>query len=302
MRDLRVGLRVDVDTFRGTRLGVPGLCKLFGELDIRATFFLTAGPDNMGRHLWRLLSPPFLWKMLRSNAPGLYGWDIVLRGTLWPGPVISKHLERELKQVVTGGHEIGFHAWDHHAWQARAERWNGEELHRHLVTGFERLSDVLGQAPTCSAAPAWKTTSAILQMKEQLPFRFNSDCRGDSIFLPASDDGRRPMQQPQIPATLPTFDEVVGRGGVTASGFFDELLGLLRPGQLNVLTVHAEVEGMSRLAELARFITSARRLGWSFVALGDLLEPDAELPVCRILKGAVPGRAGWVSCQEGWRP
>jgi undecaprenyl phosphate-alpha-L-ara4FN deformylase len=298
MADLRVGLRVDVDTFRGARLGVLGLCELFQQLGITATFFFSVGPDNMGRHLWRLLSPPFLWKMLRSNAPGLYGWSILLRGTFWPGPLIGQRLAPVLQQAAAQGHEIGFHAWDHHRWQSRVELWNGDQLYSEICRGVDALTSILGQQPTCSAVPGWRCTPMTLRVKEQLPFQYNSDCRGVSIFLPAPENDSYVLRQPQIPVTLPTFDEMVGREGVTASGFYDVLLELLRPSQLNVFAAHAEVEGMGRLDDFGGFLAAARDRGWSFVPLGALLEDAPAPPTCRIVKDKVAGRAGWVSCQE----
>ncbi|MDY6823252.1 MAG: polysaccharide deacetylase family protein [Thermodesulfobacteriota bacterium] len=290
-----VGLRVDVDTLRGTRIGVPNLVDLLARHHIRASFFFSVGPDNMGRHLWHLMRPTFLIKMLRTRAVSLYGWDIFLRGTLWPGPVIGNRCPGPIRKAAEAGHEIGLHAWDHHRWQMALEKMDQAAIIAEIRKGYELLTDILGHAPECFAAPAWKVTPEALLALEQFPFRFESDCRGRSLFYPLMDN--RPSRHVQVPTTLPTYDELVGRQ-CTAETYNDHLLTMIRPDQLNVLTIHAEVEGIACLELFRDFLLKAQQRDIAFAPLGDILGETGKAEKSRMVRGILAGRDGLLACQD----
>lgn len=293
--DTLLGLRVDVDTLRGTRDGVPTLLEILAWRGIRASFFFSVGPDNMGRHLWRLLKPAFLKKMLRSKAPSLYGWDILLRGPLWPGPPIGRLCGTIIRMAAYRSHEVGMHAWDHHAWQMRCERMTDDEIDSHLSLGIGALGEILGSAPESSAAPGWICNDVVLACKEKYAMRYHSDCRGNSIFRPVVNGA---AATPQIPVTLPTYDELIGREDTTDDNFNDRILERIRPGQLNVLTIHAEVEGIAKASLFQDFLDQAERRCIRVVPLGDLLPDPDEIPEGRICHGPISGRDGLFCIQE----
>jgi undecaprenyl phosphate-alpha-L-ara4FN deformylase len=290
-----LGIRVDCDTLRGTKLGVPNLLRLMAEHQVRASFFFSVGPDNMGRHLWRLLRPAFLMKMLRSRAASLYGWDILLKGTFWPGPLIGDRAAEEIRAAALAGHEIGLHAWDHHRWQTQSEGLTRAEIEAELQRGMDRLAAITGQAITCAAAPAWRITAAGLKARSTSSLRYAADCRGDAIFLPMVEGS--PMGPPQIPTTLPTYDEVIGQEGITPANYNERILSLLRPGQLNCLTIHAEVEGICCLPLFASFLKQASQQGVRCLALGELLASCPAPQSAPMLQQRIPGREGWLSRQ-----
>jgi len=291
-----VGLRIDVDTFRGTRLGVPNLCKLLASHSILATFYFCVGPDNMGRHLWRLLKPSFFAKMLRSKAPGLYGWDIILRGTFGPGPVIGEKLADIIKQAAAAGHETGLHAWDHHAWQAHIDTMDSESIRRSIEQGVNMLTKITGKPPVTSAVPGWKCNDLALLEKSRFPFKYNSDCRGTGIFLPVVNGTA--LNQPQVPVNLPTYDEAIGRNGITDDNYNDHILSLIRPDAMNVLTIHAEVEGIAKHRLFCEFTQKFLGNGGKLVPLGELLPENSPGLQARIVNKEIPGREGWVSVRE----
>ena len=289
-----VGLRIDVDTLRGTRIGVPRLLEILARHEIQATFFFSVGPDNMGRHLWRMAHPAFLAKMLRTRASSLYGWDILLRGTLWPGPVIGAQCPEPMRETARAGHEVGLHAWDHHRWQVRAARMDLGDVTREIERAHTLMTNILGRYPDCAAAPAWRTTPAALEAFERFPFRFNADCRGRSAFRPLI--GGRLLDRVQVPTTLPTYDELIGVT-CTPATYNGYLLERILPARLNVLTIHAEAEGISCLSLFRDFLDRARRHDMAFMPLGRVLAETEKIGESEILTGAVAGRQGWVSCQ-----
>lgn len=293
---MKIGLKVDVDTLRGTQKGVLPLLRLFSAHGIKASFFFSVGPDNMGRNLWRLFNPRFLLKMVRSNAPGLYGWDILFKGTFWPGPLIGRHTWEILKSTHAEGHEVGLHAWDHHAWQTKIGKEGASFAEEQLKAGYEALKEILGFAPICSAAPAWRCDVHVLKAKDSLGFKYNSDCRGTEIFRPRM-EGYTAIA-PQIPTTLPTYDEIIGQGGVTKKNYNDHLFSLLKPNGLNVLTLHAEAEGIACFDLFSEFLERGRKKEFEFVSLGSVLTGQREIPVRELKKREIPGREGWLALQE----
>ena len=291
---MKAGLRIDVDTCRGTRIGVPNLCRLLKARGIRATFFFSVGPDNMGRHLWRLLRPAFFLKMLRSRAASLYGWDILLKGTFWPGPRIGAKFGAAIRAAAVDEHEIGVHAWDHQAWQSRVDRMGAEEIDRDLRCAFDELARIVGSPPACSAAPGWKANDLVLARKASFPFAFNSDCRGTRVFVPVVNGS---SLQIQMPVTLPTYDEVIGQAGITDATYNEDILSRFIPAGLNVLTIHAEVEGDSRLRLFEEFLDLARVRSIDFTPLGDCVG-QGPWPRDAIVSAPLSGREGWVAVQS----
>jgi undecaprenyl phosphate-alpha-L-ara4FN deformylase len=283
---MKLGLRVDVDTFRGTRDGLPALRKVLDARGIRASFFLTVGPDNMGRHLWRLLKPTFLAKMLRSRAASIYGWDIVLHGTIFPGPVIHQRLQPQLRGVADDGHEIGMHAWDHHWWQVAAHRASPQRVHHEIRRAHEAIADAVGRAPTCTASPGWRCTPEILAERDGLGYTFASDCRGHGVFQPEAGP-------PQICVGLPTWDEAVGRDGITNETFNAYVRACMKGDDFDVLTIHTESEGGVNAGMFENFLDSVLAEGIEVVPLSELL--PSSIPNGTITRGTISGRDGWVA-------
>ena len=294
----KLAIKVDVDTLRGYREGVPGLLDLFKRHGLSASIFFSFGPDNSGKAIRRIFRPGFISKMMRTKAPSTYGLKTLMYGTLLPAPFIVNSCPDIVRRAVRDGHDVGIHAWDHVYVQDCLAKIDKEEYMR-LYKKAAALYKELCTGPAHSiAAPGWQVSEVVLSCEEQLRLRYASDVRGFAPFLPVYNG--REYAVPQIPTTLPTMDEIYGLPGVNDVTLPKVWLdGMNR--EWNVLTVHAEMEGISKLTVFENFLNMAEALGTEFCTLAQYAEA-APLPRCEIRMGTLEGRAGKVAVQMPEQP
>jgi peptidoglycan/xylan/chitin deacetylase (PgdA/CDA1 family) len=295
---VQLALKIDVDTLRGTREGVPALLEALSRANAAATFLFSLGPDRTGRAIRRVLRPGFFGKVARTSVLEHYGIRTLLYGTLLPAPDIARRAVRQLRATRDAGHEIGVHCFDHTGWQDLLERRSAAWAQRQMQLAVERFIEVFAEAPQVHGAAGWQMNEAALLEEEALGFRYASDARGTAPFVPWI-AGRR-GRCPQLPTTLPTLDELLGTEGLVAANVHQRLLQLTaEPRGLHVFTLHAELEGMKLLPVLERLISGWRAQGYRLVTLRQAFDSlqVGSLPVARIEAGAVPGRSGTLAVQ-----
>jgi undecaprenyl phosphate-alpha-L-ara4FN deformylase len=296
MQSPTIALKVDVDTYVGTRDGVPRLLDILERFGIRATFYFSMGPDNSGKAIRRIFTRKgFLKKMLRTRAPSVYGLRTLLYGTLLPAPLIASSFPDVLRETARKGHEVGIHCWDHVKWHDYLPWLPKPIAALELGRASALFEDILGRRTRTTAAPGWTVSPDSLEIQDAMDLDYCSDSRGSVPFFPVM-AGRR-FRTLQVPTTWPTMDELLGEGELTAANINDHYLALLKPG-LNVHTIHAELEGNVLAPQFADLLERLAGLGVRFLTLAEAAEESrqdaADAPLAM---GELPGRAGLVAIQ-----
>jgi undecaprenyl phosphate-alpha-L-ara4FN deformylase len=300
----RIGLKVDVDTLRGTRAGVPRLTALLKKHGLQATFYFSVGPDNTGRALRRVFRKGFAKKVARTSVLKHYGIKTLMYGVLLPGPHIGRQGGDVMRGVRDAGFEVGLHTFDHVRWQdyvANASAsWTREEFER----GIQAFRQVFGFTPASHAAAGWQINVHGLELEREYGLEFASDTRGRTPFwpvLPRGGDGCV-----QLPTTLPTFDELLGQDGVSESNIAQRVFERSQadaaagvPGAVQVFTLHAELEGMLLLDAFDGLLQRWRAAGARICAMGELHAEvrNQPLPHQAVQMGEVAGRSGLLAVQ-----
>jgi undecaprenyl phosphate-alpha-L-ara4FN deformylase len=298
-----LALKVDVDTLRGTREGVPRLVEILRRHGAGATFLFSVGPDHTGRAIRRVFRPGFFAKVQRTSVVRHYGVKTLLYGTLLPGPDIGARTSDLMRQVRDDGFEVGLHAWDHVKWQDGLDDARAEWTAREMGLACERFTEIFQEAPKVHGAAGWQMNVHALRLTQALGFDYCSDGRGTHPHLPVWN--AELIRCPQLPTTLPTLDELLGIDGIDESNAADRLLkttALPARGAFggHVYTLHAELEGMQLAAVFEQLLEGWTAQGYRLVPMRTLYESlqTYSLPRCDVGTGRVPGRSGTLLVQK----
>jgi peptidoglycan/xylan/chitin deacetylase (PgdA/CDA1 family) len=296
---VNLALKIDVDTLRGTREGVPALTDILRRHGADATFLFSLGPDHTGRAIKRVFRPGFVGKVKRTSVVKHYGVRTLLYGTLLPGPDIGRRGKHLMRNVRDDGFEVGVHCWNHVRWQDGLALADAAWTHREMQRACERFEEIFKEPPRTHGAAGWQMNVHALRQTQRLGFDYCSDGRGISPHFPVWDG--EIVRCPQLPTTLPTLDELIGREGITEDNAAAHLLARTTEpiATGHVFTLHAELEGMRLGKVLEQLLAGWKAQGWRLCSMRHLFESlqTMVLPRCMAGVAEIPGRSGTVLVQ-----
>lgn len=303
-------LKIDVDTYRGTREGVPNLSRMLLQHGANATFLFSLGPDHTGWALRRALRPGLLKKVSRTSVVEHYGLKTLMYGVLLPGPDIGKQCANELRAVRDAGFECGIHTWDHTLWQDNVRRRDAAWTTRLMRKAFDRCVEVFGEAPRTHGAAGWQMNPHAFAQLDAMGIQYSSDGRSflkddGNLVDPAAGPYRlqvdgKSMACIQMPTTLPTLDEMLGRTidgeFISTSNIAAKILQMTEVSRDHVFTLHAELEGQKLAPIFEQLLVGWKTQGYEFGSMADYFQKIKSLPLpTRPLGwGELPGRSGEV--------
>jgi len=296
---MKLALKVDVDTYRGTQEGVLSLLALLDRHQVQATFLFSLGPDHTGRAIKRVFRPGFFSKVSRTSVVSLYGYKTLMYGVLLPGPDIGKRCAQLLRSVRTAGHEVGIHTWDHVRWQDGVAMASDAWTERELTKATDRFAEIFGEPAKTHGAAGWQMNDHAIRLTAKFGFDYCSDGRGSTPFMPMV--GNEIVRCPQLPTTLPTLDELIGVGDITASNVADFMLKQTAkpPASPHVYTLHTELEGGKLKPAFDAMLSGWKAQGYSLTSTRSVFEDlnVNALPIHRAVFGSIPGRSGTLMIQ-----
>jgi len=167
-------LRVDLESDKGIKYGLPRLLDLLREYNIKASFYLVMGGESGLKEIVK-----YRGKLKSAGERLLKVWSTKekIRIVLFPKDFVKENLSI-LKRILKEGHELGLHGWKHREWARGLDKIN---INHRIKIAKQKYKDLFVQNPISFAAPGFETNENVLRILEEEGITHISDFVGKKV-------------------------------------------------------------------------------------------------------------------------
>ncbi|HTZ41684.1 MAG TPA: polysaccharide deacetylase family protein [Candidatus Omnitrophota bacterium] len=174
MAEKTFALRVDVESDRGIREGLPKLLDLLKKHNIKASFYLVMGGES---NILEILK--YRRNMTSSAERSMKIWTLKdkIRMALFPRDFAAANKEI-LGRILNEGHELGVHGWKHREW---TRGLNQIDINNEITKAVSKYEKLFGKKPISWASPGFNTNENVINILNESGFKFTSDFEGENL-------------------------------------------------------------------------------------------------------------------------
>ena len=167
-------LRIDLESEKGIRQGVPKLLKLLSKYNMKASFYLAMGGES---NIFEILR--YRKGLTSSEERKIKVWSLKdkLRMGLLPRDFVKSN-EKILRKILEEGHELGIHGFKHRAWTRGLDKI---DIRNHILKAKIKYIGIFKRKPISFASPGFNINEKILKMLEKEGISFISDFPGNRV-------------------------------------------------------------------------------------------------------------------------
>jgi peptidoglycan/xylan/chitin deacetylase (PgdA/CDA1 family) len=166
-------LRIDLESQRGIKEGLPKLLDLLKKYNLKVSFYLVMGGES---NIFEILK--HRKKMISSDERKIKIWTLKdkIRMILFPIDFVKAN-KKILKRILDEGHELGIHGWKHRAWTRGLDEIN---IEKHLSKSIKKYEKIFGEKPISFTSPGFNINEKVLGELKKQGIKFISDFQDNS--------------------------------------------------------------------------------------------------------------------------
>jgi len=230
-------LRVDLESDKGIRQGLPKLLNLLKKHDIKASFYIPMGGES---NILEILQYSRSLKHARETKVKVWSLLDKIRMASFPRDFVKSNI-KILRKIISEGHELGIHGWKHREWTRGLSKINIRNRIRKSKIKYIKL---FGTEPISFAAPGFNTNENVLKILEENNIQYIGDFQGKKT--------KKYGKLKNIPITIlgndkmPIIEYLVGKGA-SDQEILEYIKKEIGKNSLNSLYIHGLFEARFKL-------------------------------------------------------